>query len=67
MMRSMPQPSTSKCVVPKPVMASVEPARAVARLFEESWGVESRDEADEPMTVSPAATTTVQPRASHVA
>ncbi len=52
---------------PKPVMASVEPARAVARLFEESWGVESRDEADEPMTVSPAATTTVQPRASHVA
>ena len=25
----------------RPVMASVEPARAVARLFEESWGVES--------------------------
>ena len=27
-----------------PVMASIEPARAVARLFEESWGVEPGDD-----------------------
>jgi hypothetical protein len=38
--------------VPRPVMASIEPAKAVARLFEESWGVdpgasESESESEE--------------------
>jgi hypothetical protein len=48
---------------PRAVMASIEPARAVARLFEESWGVESDQE--EAMSVSaPAASVS---RASHVA
>jgi len=38
---------------PRPVMASIEPAQAVARLFEESWGVEpSEREREEPLTVS---------------
>jgi len=37
----------------RPVMASIEPARAVARLFEESWGVESNDP-DEALTSAPA-------------
>jgi hypothetical protein len=36
---------------PRPVMASIEPAQAVARLFEESWGVEPREE-EEPLTVT---------------
>jgi hypothetical protein len=62
---------------PRPVMASVEPARAVARLFEESWGVEAGDgerEQDEELAatpaVAPAAAVTVTTnvtRASHVA
>ena len=47
----------------RPMMASIGPARAVARLFEESWGVEASDQ-EEPLTVTPAATVT---RASHVA
>jgi hypothetical protein len=52
----------------RPVMASVEPARAVARLFEESWGIESPEQ-DEglPPGVTPAVTTAVSSRASHVA
>ena len=59
------------------VMKTIEPARAVAKLFEESWGVEGDDdeevaEADQPQeetvvvetgTVAPATVT----RASHVA
>jgi len=36
---------------PRPVMASIEPARAVARLFEESWG-ESGDRDREELTIS---------------
>jgi hypothetical protein len=54
-------------------MASIEPARAVARLFEESWGVEPTEqeqeqEQDETLTVSTAATEpTKVSRASHVA
>jgi glycosyltransferase involved in cell wall biosynthesis len=55
----------------RPVMASVEPARAVARLFEESWGIESPDQQDDglPPGVTPSVTTTVSSpsRASHVA
>jgi glycosyltransferase involved in cell wall biosynthesis len=45
---------------PRPVMASIEPARAVARLFEESWGVENTEQ-EEPLSVQPVT------RASHVA
>ena len=47
---------------PRPVMASVEPARAVARLFEESWGVEPSEQ-EETLTVAAPVST----RASHVA
>jgi glycosyltransferase involved in cell wall biosynthesis len=38
----------------RPVMASIEPAKAVARLFEESWGVESSPvtEPEEELTVT---------------
>jgi glycosyltransferase involved in cell wall biosynthesis len=52
----------------RPVMASVEPTRAVARLFEESWGIESPDQVDEglpPGVVTPSVTSSS--RASHVA
>jgi glycosyltransferase involved in cell wall biosynthesis len=35
----------------QPVMASIEPAQAVARLFEESWGVEPI-EPDEPLSIA---------------
>jgi glycosyltransferase involved in cell wall biosynthesis len=50
------------------VMASVEPARAVARLFENSWDVKADDdEAEETLAVSPVSVTTSVPRASHVA
>lgn len=35
---------------PRPVMASIEPAQAVARLFEESWGVEPL-EPEEPLSI----------------
>jgi glycosyltransferase involved in cell wall biosynthesis len=53
---------------PRAVMASVEPARAVARMFEESWGVEGSDaEQDEAMSVPKVTVTTSVPRASHVA
>jgi glycosyltransferase involved in cell wall biosynthesis len=48
---------------PRPLMASIEPARAVARLFEESWGVEASEE-EETITASVQPTVT---RASHVA
>jgi hypothetical protein len=51
----------------RPVMASVEPApRAVARLFEESWGIESPEQDDGlPPGVTPAVSSSS--RASHVA
>ncbi|MEO6437048.1 MAG: glycosyltransferase family 2 protein [Tepidisphaeraceae bacterium] len=64
---------------PRPVMVEIEPARAVARLFEESWGVESNDP-DEAMAsssasvksapgsgVKPSAAAVAVTRASHVA
>ena len=58
----------------RPVMASVEPARAVARLFEESWGVEAPDQEEDlapaGATVTPTVSASVQTRetrASHVA
>ena len=51
----------------RPVMASVEPARAVARLFEESWGIETPEQEEPLAGVTPAVTTTVSTRASHVA
>ena len=55
-----------------PVMASVEPARAVARLFEESWGIETPESEQEEIlttaaSASPSVTTSVSSRASHVA
>ena len=59
----------------RPVMASLEPARAVARLFEESWGAESNDPDEavipaavnaKPVPGKPAAVV-ASPRASHVA
>src|SRR5438067_11988141 len=41
---------------PRPVMASIEPAKAVARLFEESWGVDSstpdRETEQEQLTIT---------------
>jgi hypothetical protein len=49
-------------------MASVETTRAVARLFEESWGIESPDQVEEglpPGVVTPSVTSSS--RASHVA
>jgi len=51
----------------RPVMASVEPTRAVARLFEESWGIEApeQDEGLPPGVVTPSVTSSS--RASHVA
>jgi hypothetical protein len=62
---------------PRPVMASIEPARAIAKLFEESWGVEPTEqeqqeqqeqEQEENLTVSSTATDTAEVgRASHVA
>ena len=57
-----------KRVPHRPVMASIEPARAVARLFEESWGIET-PESEEPVTagVAPTVSTSVPSRASHVA
>lgn len=60
---------------PRPVMASIEPARAVARLFEESWGMEPNDP-DEAVVSAPSsaksapgknATVIVTSRTSHVA
>ena len=48
---------------PRPVMASVEPARAVARLFEESWGVEPSEQDESVSITSPKVPT----RATHVA
>ena len=58
---------------PRPVMASIEPARAVARLFEESWGMEANDP-DEAVVSAPVksapgknATVVVTSRTSHVA
>jgi glycosyltransferase involved in cell wall biosynthesis len=54
---------------PRPLMATVEPARAVAKLFEESWGVEGSEESDESLTVTPVVSVSVNKptRASHVA
>ena len=63
---------------PRPVMASIEPARAVARLFEESWGMEANDPDEAvvsaPVKSAPAksapgknATVIVTSRTSHVA
>jgi glycosyltransferase involved in cell wall biosynthesis len=55
---------------PRPVMASIEPARAVARLFEESWGVEpTEQEHDEALVAaSPVSVTvTAKGRATNVA
>ena len=63
---------------PRPVMASIEPARAVARLFEESWGMEANDPDEAvvsaPVKSAPAksapgknATVVVTSRTSHVA
>jgi glycosyltransferase involved in cell wall biosynthesis len=52
----------------RPVMASVETTRAVARLFEESWGIEPPDQQDDglpPGVVTPSVTSSS--RASHVA
>ena len=38
---------------PRPVMASIEPAQAIARLFEESWDVKpSEHDSDEPLTIT---------------
>jgi glycosyltransferase involved in cell wall biosynthesis len=53
-----------------PVMASIEPARAVARLFEESWGIETPEQEEilSSASVTPATVTaSVSSRASHVA
>ncbi|HYO07958.1 MAG TPA: glycosyltransferase family 2 protein [Tepidisphaeraceae bacterium] len=50
---------------PRPVMASVEPARAVARLFEESWGVETTEqEQDESLVTSPVSVSVPAARAT---
>ena len=51
----------------RPVMASVEPARAVARLFEESWGIEAAEQEESLTSVTPSVSTSVSTRASHVA
>lgn len=53
----------------RPVMASIEPARAVARLFEESWGIESPEQEEAAIAggVAPTVTSSVSSRASHVA
>jgi glycosyltransferase involved in cell wall biosynthesis len=39
---------------PRPVMASIEPAKAVARLFEESWDVKPMEDEDVLTTAAPA-------------
>ena len=56
-----------KRVPHRPVMASVETTRAVARLFEESWGIEApeQEEGLPPGVVTPSVTSSS--RASHVA
>jgi glycosyltransferase involved in cell wall biosynthesis len=53
---------------PRAVKAAIEPARAVARLFEDSWGEHGDAEREEPVKV-PAVTVTTTPvtRATHVA
>jgi glycosyltransferase involved in cell wall biosynthesis len=57
----------------RPVMASIEPARAVARLFEESWGIETPEnetaeqEQEETLATSASTVAPVPQRASHVA
>jgi glycosyltransferase involved in cell wall biosynthesis len=50
---------------PRAVMAQIEPARAVARLFEESWGVEP-DHEEQPELAVTASTAKVA-RAGHMA
>src|SRR4029077_20903410 len=53
---------------PRAVMATIEPARAVARLFEDSWDMEKPDaEQEAPLKVPAVTVTTSVPRATHVA
>jgi glycosyltransferase involved in cell wall biosynthesis len=52
---------------PRPIMAAVAPARAVAKLFEESWGIEASEEGEE-LSVTPVTVGVSKPaRTSNVA